>query len=183
MSLRSNTDNAEIQSALANLTGLELGAAHRAADMRMFHFGTMRPAAPSIIPSRKDKPRGMVGDFALHIKCPWRIETENEILTGRSDLWEPVQESDEFRYDEWDYEKDGNKQDDVITEFFSSNEKAVVESVELTLHGQFVLLLTHGIRIAVFPSGAVAEDWRLFRPGIDEAHFVVAGGRVDRDET
>lgn len=181
MGLRSHTDSEEIQTALTKLIGLDVAAAHRAADMRMFHFGAMRPAAPSRILSRVNKPRGTVGEFALHIQCPWRLETENEILTGRSDLWEPIQESDEFCHDEWDYEKDGNKQDHVISTFFSTDHKEVVESLDVQLHGQFVLMLSGGCKLAVFPSGAVSEDWRFFRPNTNDSHLVVSGGMIERE--
>ena len=98
------SDLTKIRTALTALIGLPLAAAYRTVDMRVFHFGTMRPAAPSRIPSLKNRPRGSVGDYALHVQCPWRFETENEILTGRSDLWEPITQSDDFSYDEWDYE-------------------------------------------------------------------------------
>jgi hypothetical protein len=60
--------------ALSQIIGLPLTAARRAADMRTFQFGTLRPVD-----------RGSVGDFALHVQCPWRIEGPDGIVTGRSD--------------------------------------------------------------------------------------------------
>lgn len=79
-------DNAEILRTITELIGLKLAIARRAADLCVLHFGTMRLTPESIIPSTKDKPRGMVGDFALHIQCSWRIESDAEIVTGHSDL-------------------------------------------------------------------------------------------------
>jgi hypothetical protein len=68
------SDEVEIRRSLTQLIGLKLAVARRAADMRVLHFGTIRPALKSDLPSRKNKPRGSIGDFALHIQCPWRIE-------------------------------------------------------------------------------------------------------------
>lgn len=151
--------------------------------MRIFHFGTMRPAAPSDIPALKDKPRGSVGDFALHIQCPWRFETDNEILTGRSDLWEPVQRPEDFSYDEWDYERDGNLQDQRIDHLFSTSDNPVVTSVIVQSHGVFALALTRGLQLVVFPSGSIGEDWRLFRPNSNDSHLVVSGGKIEHDDS
>src|SRR4051812_5580418 len=85
--------------ALSQILGLPLTAARRAADMRVFQFGTLRPVD-----------RGSVGDFALHVQCPWRIEGQDGIVTGRLDLWESVE--DDAPFDEsWDYDKFPNLQD------------------------------------------------------------------------
>ena len=48
---------------LAPMVGLPLSIARRAADMRVFHFGKVSEVSG-----------GTVGEFALHIQCPWRIE-------------------------------------------------------------------------------------------------------------
>jgi hypothetical protein len=64
----------QIFSALQPLKGLRLSIAHHAGNMRMFHFGAIRRRA-----------KGIVGEYALHVSCPWRIETEDKILTGISD--------------------------------------------------------------------------------------------------
>ena len=149
--------------------------------MRVFHFGTMHPAPESSIPLLKHKPQGAVGDFALHIQCPWRIETDNEILTGRADLWKPCELREDISYDDWDYEKEGNLQDRRIEEFFSKNENVIVESAVVQSNGSFALTFRGGYRLVVFPSGSVGENWRLFRPSSDEPHLVVCGGSIERN--
>ncbi len=171
-------DDAEIHRALTELIGLRLAVARRAADMRVIHFGTMRPAPKSILPSQKSKPQGSVGDFALHIQCPWRIETDNEILTGRSDLWEPRECHEGFSYDEWEYDKDGNLQDHLIDQFVSEDDNRSVEAAAVQSNGAFTLVFSCGSRLVVFPSGSVGEDWRLFRPDSNEQHLVVSGGSI-----
>jgi hypothetical protein len=177
-----STPNAKIRQALTELIGLTLAVARRAADMRVIHFGTMRPASKSDIPSQKNKPRGSLGGFALHIQCPWRIESDNEILTGRSDLWEPHEHHEGFTYDEWDYEKDGNLQDHLIDQFVSKSDNRTVEGVSVQSNGAFTLVFSCGYRLAVFPSGTVGEDWRLVRPSSDEPHLVVSGGSIECEE-
>lgn len=90
----------QVIAALSQIIGLPLTEAGRAADMRTFEFGTLRPGDRG----------GSVGDFALHVQCPWRIERPDGIVTGRLDLREPV--TDNVPFDEnWDYEKWPNLQD------------------------------------------------------------------------
>src|SRR6266849_1572963 len=75
----------QVIAALSQIIGLPLTATRRAADMRTFQFGTLRPVD-----------RGSVGDFALHVQCPWRIEGPDGIVTGRMDPWEPLEENSPF---------------------------------------------------------------------------------------
>jgi len=82
----------QVIAALSRIIGLPLAAVRRAADMRTFQFGTLRPVG-----------RGSVGDFALHIQCPWRIEGPEGIVTGRSDLREPAEAGAPID-ENWDYE-------------------------------------------------------------------------------
>jgi hypothetical protein len=165
------------------LIGLKLSIASRAADMRVLHFGTIRPAAESILPSRKSKPRGSVGDFALHIQCPWRIETDDRIITGRADLWEPLERPEGFSYDDWDYHRDGNVQDHLIDQFMSNTDNLFVESVTIQSNCSFTIAFKGGYRLVVFPSGSTGEDWRFFRPDADESHLVVSGGAIERGDS
>jgi hypothetical protein len=151
--------------------------------MRVLHFGTIRPALKSDLPSRKNKPRGSIGDFALHIQCPWRIESDNRILTGRSDLWEPVDRPEGSSYVDWDYEIDGNLQDQLIAQFISNNDNLLVETISVQPNCSFTLAFRCGYRLVVFPSGSIGEDWRLFRPDSDEPHLVVSGGAIERDDS
>ncbi len=47
--------------------------------MRNLHFGPLRKSKGTI-----------VGAFALHIQCPWRLEAKGKILTGFHDHYEPA---------------------------------------------------------------------------------------------
>lgn len=174
-----------VRQELQKLVGLELAATARAADLRGFHFGELRPY------------RGRtVGEFALHVQCAWRIEGPDGILAGRSDLWEPTEElrGDDFK--RWDYERAGNLQDKRIAEWLGhqdpragacldSENPPVVLAARATPFGGAEIDLSGGYRLTLFPAGSVGEDWRLFRPGNDDEdapHVVVAGGRVEAPE-
>jgi len=170
----------ELRRALTQLVGLKLAVARRAADMRVLHFGTMRPAPESTLPSQENRPRGSIGDFALHIQCPWRIETDDKILTGRTDLWEPLEWPSGFSYDDWDYERDGNVQDRLIEQFMTNCDNLIVESITIQSNCSFWIAFNGGYKLVVFPSGSTGEDWRFFRPNSDESHLVVSGGAIER---
>ncbi len=166
-----DSDTKTIQKRLDNLIGLKLTGCGRAADMRMIQFGAM-------IDSDQDSE----GQFALHIQCPWRIENCDEIVTGRADLWEPIDRPEGFSYDDWDYQRDGNLQDKLVNEMMDRSNKMFVEFIEVHTHGSFTIGFSDQYQLLVFPAGSDGEDWRLFQPGLteeDDIHFVISGGEID----
>lgn len=170
----------QIVTNLARLIGLKLTLARRAADLRNFQFGPIRQVDG-----------GSVGEYALHVQCPWRIEASDSILTGRSDLWEPAAGTSTVDPESWDYETDGNLQDARIgsllgsydpttRSFANSGDTLVVEEVDADAYGSATLRMSGGYCLRVFPDGTAAEAWRMFRPESDEPHFVVPGSSVVR---
>jgi len=173
----------ETQNHLTPLVGLKLSVARRAADLRNFQFGQIR----------KVEPRGTVGEYGLHIQCPWRIEGPDGIVTGRSDLWDPSDPDAKVDWDSWDYDKDANLQDTRIAELLGGEDpvtgspmnvsnRLIVEAVDADDFGGATIQLSGGYRLVIFPAGTRGEDWRIFRPKLDEPHFVVSGGRIEPDE-
>jgi hypothetical protein len=167
---------------LTPLTGLQLSVARRAADMRVFHFGRVRVTEG-----------GSVGDFALHIQCPWRINRRDEILTGRSDLWQPVDADGDVDWDNWDYDTDGNLQDHKLATLLAgydsrtrssvnTTDLLMVEGIDADDHGGVTISLSGGYQLVIFPSGSTGEDWRLLGSAGDK-HFVVVGGSVEESPT
>lgn len=163
---------------LTPLVGLRLAVARRAADLRVLHFGQMHVVD-----------RGSVGDYALHIQCPWRLEGSTGIVTGRSDLWEPIEPLHGGDLEAWRYEH-GNLQDLRIqgclggqdpTTGSSANAGSllVVESVAGDNFGGAELRMSGGYRLVLFPDGSRGEDWRLFDPNTDDPHFVIWGGKIE----
>lgn len=157
--------------ALSRIIGLPLTAARRAADMRTFQFGTLRLVD-----------RGWVGDFALHVQCPWRIEGSDGIVTGRLDLWEPVEDNAPFD-DDWDHEKSPTLQDDRLESWLAENKMSlVVRSVDADEFGGAAIGFDQGFVLRLFPAGTRGEDWRLFQPKTDAPHLVISGGAVESDD-
>jgi hypothetical protein len=129
----------------------------------------------------------------LHVQCPWRVDGPDGVLTGRSDLCEPVEPLQGEDFERWDYERDGNLQDRRIGEWLGPHDRRagsrpapedrpVVLAVRATPFGGAEIDLSGGYRLILFPAGSTGEDWRLFRPGDrDSPHFVVAGGRIEED--
>jgi hypothetical protein len=90
----------DFQVALQVLVGLELSRQTRAGSMQCFQFGEL-----IIIDEKKT-----IGDYGLHLQCPWRIINENEIIIGSEDVCEPIDENAE--YDEnFNWDEDGNLRD------------------------------------------------------------------------
>jgi hypothetical protein len=155
--------------ALSEIVGLPLTASRRAADMRTFQFGQLRAVD-----------RSSVGDFALHLQCPWRIEGPDGLVTGRLDLWEPVE--DNAPYDEnWNYEKSPNLQDALVKQWLAQNE-LVVASVDADEFGGAAISFSQGFVLRLFPAGTRGEDWRWFQPNRGARHLVISGGAVELDE-
>ncbi len=158
----------QVIAALSQIIGLPLTAARRAADMRTFQFGALRPVD-----------RGSVGDFALHVQCPWRIEGPDGIVTGRLDLWEPVDDNAPFD-ENWDYEKSPNLQDARLEQWLARNESfLVVKSVDADEFGGAAIIFGQGFVLRLFPAGTRGEDWRLFRPKTGAPHLVIIGGAAE----
>ena len=167
----------EIESAIRPLIGLKLSIARRAADLRNFQFGDIRPAPPGIRPG----PRGTVGEYALHIQCPWRIDGPEGIVTGRTDLYKLP--SGDYPPDDWEPKHGNNRQDDRIGRllgvedllagaYINQTGLLVVEKVWASAFGDVILFLSGGYRIVIFPSGTTGEAWRVFRSS-GHPHFVV----------
>jgi hypothetical protein len=160
---------------LRPLVGLPLSVARRAADLRGFHFGEMRPTR-----------RGNSGAFVLHVQCPWRLEHQGRIYTGSGDLWEPS--SNCAQVDDWTYEL-GNLQDERLAALLGGRDPdtksilntsgtLVVEAASGTELGGVLLELSGGYRLVVFPDGSAGESWRLLGHDLAE-HLVVVGGQIE----
>jgi hypothetical protein len=170
----------EAKANLQRLVGLKLSRMARAADMRTLQFGNTVDRIGG----------GVVGEYALHIQCPWRLDGPTGIVTGSGDLYEPYAQKEELR-ESFDWDKDDSLQDGVLRELlkgYDENTKQIVnstnvltvEAVETDSAGGFSLRLSGCFRLLVFPNCTRSEAWRLFRPSKDkygdapdERHFVV----------
>jgi hypothetical protein len=181
----------EIGIVFAPLVGLHWSLA-RHSGMTVFHFGKVRPLEGG----------GTVGQFALHIQCPWRVGTPDRIVTGSSDYWYPADRN--LDWTEWEKHRSTRRsslvppslQEKCLLDLFRGydpdtgaceniTDELVVETVSSDNYGGVQIQLSGGYFLQVFPEGTSdfkdAEHWRLFEPGSDADHFVfLASGALER---
>ncbi|MDP9311233.1 MAG: hypothetical protein M3R24_10155 [Chloroflexota bacterium] len=168
----------DIRNYLHALVGLRLAAVNRAADMRVFQFGTLRAVAGRTVP-----------DFALHIQCPWRIQQGDRLITGRSDLWQPADSTNSIDWDTWNYDANANLQDAKLKEMLGGDGPAtrtienqtdhlLVETVAMDAFRGITISFSGGYQLVVFPAGVRGEQWRLFQPTAEQPHLVCEDERV-----
>jgi hypothetical protein len=173
---------AAIVKELSVLIGAELSACSRAADMLTLQFGPLLA-----VTSKTGKPR-QLGKWSLHVQCPWRIESDSAIFTGRSDLWEPEEKPDlPFDWSAWDFEA-GNLRDKRLATLFESEldrERAiyrhgnrVVESVDADAFGGARISMSDDCHFVMFPDGTRSEDWRFFSSREKSTCLVISGGKL-----
>lgn len=158
---------ATIQKTLAPLAGLPLRCIGRAADLLWVHFGEMRE-----VPDRKGGTR-TVGEWALHVQCPWRLIRAPRILVARRDCF---YEADSDAH----YDRDGGGESrfDRLAKPLNlqfENSPPRVELIMVDSVGGFTLHLAGCYDFEVFPdesTGSDCEHWRLFQPGSEQEHFV-----------
>ena len=110
-----------------------------------------------------------------------RIEGPQGIVTGRSDLWEPVEADAPFD-ENWDYEKSPNLQDVRLERWLARDSlMPVVESVDADEFGGAAIRFGEGFVLRLFPAGTRGEDWRLLPPNTGDPHLVIRGGAVEPD--
>ncbi len=153
-----------IEDKVAVLKGMRLAASFLAADMRVFHF---------CLP---EEGYTLTTALCLHIQCPWRIEQDDRIITGRYDYWEPLTDIDGDELETWDPDKDGNLQAQIMESFLK--EPIFVSDVRYAGCGGIILDFSNHTKLTLFPQGAKAEDWRLFRKDQETPHLVVSGGEI-----
>jgi len=156
---------------LGDLRGIRLSVVRRAADMLVLHFGSIKPHWSG---------RGTVGDMALHVQCPWRLQDSSRVLTGKEDLHDFAGGGAEP--EGWDYEQGSSRQDLALDRIFGdrdpvlgwsvSSDKFLVKSVDASPFGDIDITFSGGCRLQVFPVATVLESWRLFIPDSDGPHLV-----------
>lgn len=167
-----NSVRSHIITQLEKLVGLRLSAARRAANMRTLQFGDLRTIED-----------GSIGEFALHIQCPWRIEGPDGTVTGSEDLWEPIERGSDSDPDDWHYEQSPNLQDSQVGQLLRRHgDSLVIRGVDADDFGGAAIHFQNDIVLRLFPAGTRGEDWRLFRPKTDTPHFVIAEGAIEDDE-
>jgi len=155
-----------IQEALTPVVGLPLRCIGRAANMLWLHFGEMR-----IVPAHGGGTK-TVGDWAIHVQCPWRISQLGRIVIAYHDFY---YSPDGDALDDWDTL--GKSRFDSVaarlcTEFETTS--PVVASADPDDVGGFSVRFSRDYRLDVFPADSddSSEHWRVFQPGATSKHFV-----------
>jgi hypothetical protein len=161
----------QIQETLDRLIGLELTGTTRAANMECLKFGQ------ELI---TDKVDGLIniGQFAIHLQCPWRITKGQKILIGYNDVYEQSDQNAEYEPD-FDWDKPGvNLRDKKLKELIDS--KLIVEKVNSDNFGGFSICFSDDTNLTTFPTTSLKNEyWRLLdnRPP-NTGHFVVGGDGI-----
>jgi hypothetical protein len=164
---------------IAKLITMPLLDMGRAGNLVWVHFGVERQIVSELTGKTKS-----VGDYALHIQCPWRLMKDSKVRVGYSDLGQPASSP----------ELDGREQDGVVdlSEHTAIDEaipmirqdlaqtRILVSHVQMSDVGDLRFVLTDQWELSVFvATGRASEQWRLFQPGQDVLHLVQTGSRLD----
>ncbi len=156
--------------AIDALVGQNLAIVRFYANMVGFHFGDIRPHSRG----------GTVGSWALHVNCPWRIDTSSGTVTGNYDRWD-YQNPDNVP-EHWTPESGNSLRDRKLSELFGPPDesqswsgmkgKFTVVSVISSEFGDVTIQMSEGLSIKIFPAASCAEAWRFFSPGDDLPHLI-----------
>jgi hypothetical protein len=159
-----------IRAALAPLECLPLWSVGRAANMLWFQFGERRSAPTEESPDR------IVGSYALHVSCAWRLTGTTGVITGVDDLYVPADEDDE----DFQWDRPGKALADIRLRAWIAAHSASplpVERIAVDRCGGFTLYFPQTFAVEVFPAAGsdpslIREMWRVFQPGRESEHFV-----------
>lgn len=168
---------ARIEKATSVLVRKPLWDSTRAADLASFAFGARR-SVPSSRSGNKT-----IGEYGLHIQCAWRITRREQIVVGSRDLYYPAIYGDpetEIPPD-FDWDRDANRRDKLLRTLFEGGTREyIVDQVHVGPAASLHIVLSDDLCLDIFPDDSLnSEYWRLFRPGVEEPHFVVGNGGVE----
>ena len=146
-----------------------MSKATRAANVQCFHFGALQTQS-------RNSGNSLVGEFGLHIQCPWRIANSQEILVGCEDLYEQPIENADYNPDfDWDKPM-ANLRDIKLQRLLDSNQFKVI-AVVADNYGGLEIKFNAGISLTLFPTitskDEFLEYWRLINNNEMGSHLVV----------
>ena len=154
---------------IQGLCGLELSRSTRAANVQCFHFGALQT---------KNNSKAMVGEYSLHIQCPWRITDSEEILVGSEDLYEPPSDHADYNSD-FDWDKPMANLRDVKLQRLVDSNQLIVKTVVTYKYGGLDIKFNEGITFSLFPAisgkDEFLEYWRLIDNRVEVGNHLVVG--------
>lgn len=164
----------EIEDRLSIIIGLPLAKAGRASSLAWFHFGKL-----SVVKGWNNKEK-IVGEYALHIECAWRITRGTDILITSRDIYQPNSKwtgtEESFEWDTIGMSLFDEKIDDVIN---NGQPPIFTQSIQVDDFGGIKLSFTNGLCLELFSDKSSSDEiWRFFIPGDIDSHLVVLGGSL-----
>ena len=132
------------------------------------------------------------GELALHIQCPWRIESDGKILTGFHDWYSFVGDitANQAEPEDWDPARGGSLQELRLRELFecpadgpnrtliNNTDRLMVTHINTDAVGGCRVVLDDRLYLVIFPCSTSGEYWRLLRPGDDSPHLIVEAPNI-----
>ena len=170
----------EIERGLAPLIGRPLWDAGRAGAMLWLQLGERRTRPDDQLGRRE------LGEFALHVSCPWRLVGPDGMVAASGDLFTPADPTADPVDFEWD--APGANWCDVRLHAFiaaTADSPLAVSSVSADDLGSLRVFLGEEFVLDVFPDSSHAahvesEFWRLLQPGTGSPHLVVGSEGIER---
>ena len=127
-----------------------------------------------------------MGEYALHIQCPWRVSGRTGVIVGSAVTGlAPDPSTPEWLFDAGKVRETlaGVRMSAWIQQFAAR--PLVVARVDVDQCGGFSLQLSEGFALEVLPTASAREEdprelWRLLRPGEKSRHFVITDSGVER---
>lgn len=117
---------------------------------------------------------GAEESFSIHVQCPWRLISNNNVLIASNDIYVPkdLTYSEDFNWDSI-----GATLFDKKAEKFNAEEKRVVKLVDINALGD-ILMLFDNIKLETFVDNSSREEqWRFFQKG--GKHMVVRPSSIE----
>lgn len=164
-----------ISDRMNRLVGKALWRCTRAADLVAFQFGERRETRNAF------GTPALVGEYALHVQCAWRITRDDQVLVGNVDLYYPARSAPESDLNRFDWDHMANRRDELIRELFIG-ERTEFPIIRVDVGQAYNLrIITESICLEIFPNDTTSEEyWRFFRPNTEEEHLVARSARQDR---
>lgn len=156
------------QEAIQPLTGLRLSKVGAAADMLWVQFGDLQKV------TTRAGLEGSVGEWALHLQCPWRIMEESTVVLASSDFYYDADSGETHNWGPDDvsvFDRNAER----LNARLESHDIDVLE-IRTTAGGAFEIQLSEKLSLSVMPVnsqiGPKIESWRIFKPSSLDSHFV-----------
>lgn len=167
----------QIEAELRILIGQPLTDGGRAL-LQWFAFGPPH----TIIDPHGDQQQ--IGEYTLHIQCPWRITSPNGVVAGSGDLGYAAGDDPYADVPPSRLSRQGNNRCDERMRMFlyyAHHSCLVVETVHADNIGSLRIFFNAGYTLEVFPNDSLKEEyWRFCKPYIDNQHFLVTGQGIEK---